>query len=293
MNNLNERRIAGIFYIVFVYYLPLCTKLQIDSTKSRVVKLIESTLQISNLDIVASYVFRGEKSAAMPSTSRIQHDIIGPALLDTQKLLGEYTMWLQSKNAREGRRYKESFENRWPSLVYLQPQVYPDMYELVRKVDGYSSRVIEDFSASSTSKMFEQEIREVFLGTFGGLGAAGLSASLLTSVLPTTLEDLLAVGLCSAGGYIAVANFPARRQRVIEKVNKIADGLAREIEEAMQKDLQETVGHLENFVTKVGKPYQDAAQLKLDRLSEIQDELSNVQEKILTLQVEIQNLHVS
>lgn len=84
MNNLNERRIATIFYIVFVYYLPLCTKLQIDSTKARVVKLIESTLQISNLDIVASYVFRGEKSAAMPSTSRIQHDIIGPALLDTQ-----------------------------------------------------------------------------------------------------------------------------------------------------------------------------------------------------------------
>lgn len=39
------------------------------------------------------------------------------------------------------------------------------------------------------------------LGTFGGLGAAGLSASLLTSVLPTTQEDLLALGLCSAGGY--------------------------------------------------------------------------------------------
>lgn len=39
-----------------------------------------------------------------------------------------------------------------------------------------------------------------FLGTFGGLGAAGLSASLLTSVLQTTLEDLLALGLCSAGG---------------------------------------------------------------------------------------------
>lgn len=39
------------------------------------------------------------------------------------------------------------------------------------------------------------------LGTFGGLGAAGLSASLLTSVLPTTLEDLLALAFCSAGGY--------------------------------------------------------------------------------------------
>lgn len=40
------------------------------------------------------------------------------------------------------------------------------------------------------------------LVTFGGLGAAGLSASLLTSVLPTTSEDLLALGLCSAGGYV-------------------------------------------------------------------------------------------
>lgn len=70
-------------------------------------------------------------------------------------------MWLQSKNVREGRRYKESFENRWPSLVYPKPHVYLDTYELVRKVDGYSLRVIENFSASATSKMFEQEIREV------------------------------------------------------------------------------------------------------------------------------------
>ncbi len=38
------------------------------------------------------------------------------------------------------------------------------------------------------------------LSTFGGLGAAGLSASVLTSILPTTVEDLIALGICSAGG---------------------------------------------------------------------------------------------
>ncbi|XP_028083644.1 probable transmembrane GTPase FZO-like, chloroplastic isoform X4 [Camellia sinensis] len=94
----------------------------IDSTLARIVKVIESTLQLSNLDLVASYAFK-EKSAPMPATSITRNDIIGPALSDAQ-----------------------------------------------------------------------------FLGTFGGLGAAGLSASLLTSVLPTTVEDLLALGLCSAGG---------------------------------------------------------------------------------------------
>lgn len=87
--------------------------------------------------------------------------------------------------------YRESFEKRWPSLVHSNAQMTLERFDLLRKLDEQCLKVIENFSASSASKTFDQEIREVFLGTFGGLGAAGLSASLLTSVLDTTLEDLL------------------------------------------------------------------------------------------------------
>lgn len=265
----------------------------IDSTKSRVVELIESTLQLSNLDLVASHVFRGERSATVPTTSRFQNDILAPALLDAQKLLGEYVRWLQSNNARGGRLYKESFENKWPSLVNSKTQLHMETYDLLKKVDELSLKVVEDLSASATSKLLEQEIREVFLGTFGGLGAAGFSASLLTSVLPTTLEDLLALGLCSAGGLLAVSNFPARRQAVVDKVNKVADGLARQLEEGMEKDLLESISKLENFVKIIGKPYQEEAQNRLDWLLDIQNELAVVGRKLQNLQVEIQNIHVS
>ncbi|CAN1729172.1 Probable transmembrane GTPase FZO-like, chloroplastic, partial [Linum perenne] len=225
----------------------------IDATKIRVLDLIESTLQISNLDLVGSYVFK-EKSA-MPSSLKIQNEIMSPALSDAQMQL--------------------------------------DAAESLMKVNHSSLTLLENLSVVGGSKLFEQEIRESFLGTFGGVGAAGLMASLLTSVLPTTLEDLLALGVCSAGGYIAILNFPARRRAMMDKVNKIADGLALEVEEAMQKDLSETLGNLDNFVKTIGKPYQDAAQEKLDKLLEVQSEVSNVDNKIRTLQVEIQNLHVS
>ncbi|KAL4383796.1 hypothetical protein GQ457_15G022840 [Hibiscus cannabinus] len=47
-------------------------------------------------------------------------------------------------------------------------------------------------------------------------------------------------------GFIAISNFPARRQGIIEKVEKTADALGRELEDAMQKDLQETTENLEN-----------------------------------------------
>ncbi|XP_062144276.1 probable transmembrane GTPase FZO-like, chloroplastic isoform X1 [Alnus glutinosa] len=264
----------------------------IDTTKSRVLELIEATLQLSNLDLVASFIFKGEKSGIMPATSRIQIDIIGPALLDAKKLLGEYVGWLQSSNAHEGSLYKDSFEKRWPSYVYPNTQVHLETYESLQKLDRISLRVIENFSVSAATKLFEQEIREVFLGTFGGLGAAGLSASLLTSVLPTTLEDLLALGLCSAGGFIVISNFPARRQGMLDKVRRSADAMASELEEAMQKDLLEAINNVENFVNIVSRPYQDAAQHRLDKLLEIDQELSDVEKEMQGLQSEIQNLHV-
>ncbi|XP_038887624.1 probable transmembrane GTPase FZO-like, chloroplastic [Benincasa hispida] len=265
----------------------------IDSTQSRIMKLVESTLQLSNFDIAAYYVLKGEKTTTLSATSKIQNDIISPALADAQKLLQDYESWLQSGNAHEGIVYQESLQKLWPSIVFPATQMHFETYELLKKVDDLSLKVIKNFSPSAASKLFDQEIREAFLGTFGGLGAAGLSASLLTSVLPTTTEDLLALGLCSAGGFLAISNFPSRRQQLVSKVKRTADGFARELEAAMQEDLNEAVRNLETFVSVISKPYRDEAQNRLDKLLEIQDELSNVGKKLQKLQNEIQNLHVS
>ncbi|KAK7345901.1 hypothetical protein VNO77_16517 [Canavalia gladiata] len=268
------------------------TQSLIETTKSRVVELIETTLKLSNFDIIASYVFKGEKNA-MPTTSRMQKDIIVPAVSAVQKILEEYEKWLHSKNTQQGRLYKESLEKRWPSLIHENSETNFETHQLLKKVDQAGSQVIENFSSSAASKSFEQEVREMILGTVGQLGMAGFSASLLTSVLQTTLEDLLALGICSAGGYIAISTFPARRQSVVNKVKKRADALAYELEEAMKRDFTEAIENLDTFVKVLSKPYQDEAQNRLNRLVEIQEELSNVEKKLRTLQIEIQNLHVS
>jgi hypothetical protein len=67
---------------------------QIESTKSRVVELVEATMQLSNLDIVVSYVFKGEKHAT-PATSRIQNDIIDPSVSSVQ-----VSFWLLTIESR-------------------------------------------------------------------------------------------------------------------------------------------------------------------------------------------------
>lgn len=79
----------------------------------------------------------------------------------------------------------------------------------------------------------------------------------------------------------------------MDKVKRTADALAREVEEAMQKDLLEATESLENFVKLIGKPYQDLAQQRLENLLATQDRLTSVENKLKTLQIEIQNLHIS
>ncbi|ESW16628.1 hypothetical protein PHAVU_007G172000 [Phaseolus vulgaris] len=264
----------------------------IETTKSRVVELAETNLQLANFDIIASYAFKGEKNS-MPTTSKIRNDIIGPAVSAVQKILVEYENWLYSKYTQQGRLYRESFEKRWPSLRHESSQMNFETDQLLKKVDQASTQVIDNFSSSAVSKSFEQEVREMIIGTFGQLGVAGLSASLLTSVLQTTLEDLLALGICSAGGYLAISSFPGRRQRVIDKVKRKADNLAYELEEAMKKDLTEAIESLDTFVKVLSKPYHDEAENRLNKLVKVQEELSNVEKKLRTLQIEIQNLHVS
>ncbi|ANM60343.1 FZO-like protein [Arabidopsis thaliana] len=265
----------------------------IDNARLQVVDLIGTTLRLSSLDLAISYVFKGEKSASVAATSKVQGEILAPALTNAKELLGKYAEWLQSNTAREGSLSLKSFENKWPTYVNSKTQLGIDTYDLLQKTDKVSLKTIQNLSAGTTSKRLEQDIREVFFVTVGGLGAAGLSASLLTSVLPTTLEDLLALGLCSAGGYVAIANFPYRRQAIIGKVNKVADALAQQLEDAMQKDLSDATSNLVNFVNIVAKPYREEAQLRLDRLLGIQKELSDIRSKLQLLQVDIDNLHVS
>ncbi|KAL9236019.1 hypothetical protein vseg_010733 [Gypsophila vaccaria] len=265
----------------------------VEGVKLRVVKLVESTLQLSNLDLAFSLISKGDKSALTPTTQSVHNDIVSPALSDAQRLLVNYTAWLNENYAEEVKRYKETLEKRWPlAFESLNQMEYTTNY-LLNEVDGQSVKSIEKFSGTNAARLFNQEIRQVFLGAFGGLAAAGLSASLLTSVLSTTLEDLLALGLCSAGGLLAISSFPARKQLVINKVKSIANSVGQEIEEAMQKDLLATIKNMECSVAEIGKPYEDAAQKRLDELTNTQEELTEMEKKLKALQVELQNLHLS
>ncbi|XP_042392615.1 probable transmembrane GTPase FZO-like, chloroplastic isoform X1 [Zingiber officinale] len=265
----------------------------VETAKSRALKLTDSLLRLSNIDLIPTYALKTERAGSTFATSTFQNDIINPALSDAQRVLADYSEWSESCNSREAKLYLEHFKKQWPALVDTNGEFHLEKYSINIASGDFSSKVIENFSSGAAARLFEQEIREVVVGTFGGLGAAGLSASLLTSVLPTTLEDLLALAFCSAGGWLAISNFPRRRKETMEKVSKVADKLATELNDAMLKDLMNSVEKLNQFVEAISRPYVDAAQDRIDRSIEMQEELAKAEQNLQALRVEIQNLHVS
>lgn len=85
LQNVHNFLYSGQFVSPVIDMFLICNDIhyQIESTKSRVVELVEATMKLSNLDTIASYAFKGEKHA-MPATSRVQNDIIGPAVSSVQ-----------------------------------------------------------------------------------------------------------------------------------------------------------------------------------------------------------------
>jgi len=69
--------------------------------------------------------------------------------------------------------------------------------------------------------MLEEEVREAVISTAGTAAGAGAFGVLLTAILPTTVEDLLALCLAAMVGYVSILNLPMRRAEAKRKLEAV------------------------------------------------------------------------
>ena len=77
-----------------------------------------------------------------------------------------------------------------------------------------------------TEVLLEEEVREAVASTVGQAGGAAAFGVVLTWVLPSTLEDLMALGLASMVGYMSVLNLPMRRAEARRKLEALSASYA-------------------------------------------------------------------
>lgn len=87
-----------------------------------------------------------------------------------------------------------------------------------------------------------------------------------------------------------VVNLPGRREDVKKKVSQVADSLARQLEAAMQEDLQEALSKIREDVDKVVAPHRTAARQELGRIVSLEDRLEMLDKQLRSVRNRVQNL---
>ncbi|KAL2649181.1 hypothetical protein R1flu_017309 [Riccia fluitans] len=273
------------------------TGLTIAGAKGRAEKLVDSILRLSNIDAMLKYLLGPDAVQTLPVSSGFDRQVIGSATTDIERVLEEHGSWMVANASRQLDIYRELVKSRWPEVFSgseadssTELQRSDKLKEEQQRNSSNSFAVLQAFDVKAAQILLEQEIREAVLSTFTGLGAAGLSASVLTSVLPTTLEDLVALGICTAGGFVGVLKLPVKRQEIKRKISRVADNLALQLEQAMETDLLQSLEQLRTAFQTLTAPYREAAEAERTRVLGLQSQLQRLDNQLRFLKQKVQNL---
>ncbi|KAK9811735.1 hypothetical protein WJX72_009255 [[Myrmecia] bisecta] len=294
-----------------------CRKL-ISAAVKRAQKLVDNTLQLSNAESLSAYLLGSKRdSAKLPVARGFQAEVVGTTAERLQTLVMDHQAWLQRNCSGQLGNYRAFAESRaaqlGSSLAELQGKAATDSAqesaqwramqsaslssvddedatspsvssaEMVAAANGSSEtalQVVMKFEPRAAAALLEEEIREAVIATVGaGAGAAALGV-VGTAILPTTLEDLLALAVSGLAGYVAVLNLPLRRAEAKAKLEKVANNFAKDVQGRLQQEMAQALdgccGEINSFIL----PLEALAVAAVERLQEAEARRAELVEEL-------------
>ena len=301
----------------------------VGSSVKRVASVVDSTLQLSNVEAVTSYLFGKGDSTALPVAKRLREDAGAggeDAASALRGLIREYNSWVVGNCRRQLDNYREFAERRAVALGKTLETLMlgsnktdfvsdPEARRKWREARdaataeelALATAAVETFTPQSPSTnstgdalmlasgldptasaaMLEEEVRTAVLGTAGTAAGAGAFGVVLTTVLPTTLEDLLALALAGAIGYASVLSLPLRRAEAKRKLEQAAQKTAQEVQTAMKSDLSMALSKLEEEVGNMVSPLEALAGAEIASIEAAQKKCMSLSAALEALKLKV------
>lgn len=256
--------------------------------------VIDVTLTLSNWDVLSTYIMGpNTRGGRLPVAMAYREQVPQDAVAQAMSLVREHTSWLGTNCSRQLESYKAFATARAQTLGL-------SFSDLVRNVTSEEkaeadivtslSTVESRLSPGETEAMLEQEVREAVLSTASiAASAAGLGV-ILTSVLPTTLEDLLALGLSAAVGYASLLNLPLRRAEAKKKLETLVASATVDVQAAMEKELEAAITDCEARILRFIGPLESLMIEEVERADEALQGLNQLSSEIDELKEQVARL---
>ena len=266
----------------------------------------------------------GKGGALLPVASLFRQEVPKDSAASLAALVKEHSIWVASNCQRQVDNYRgfaserlaslgRSFEElqdveadelrrdpearrRWRQLRAAAAQAAAaegsiDKEEISMVGDGGGSQSnpgalspASAFDPTATEIMLETDVRDAVLSTASTAAGAGALGVLLTTVLPTTLEDLLALGLSAALAYASVLNLPLRRAEAKKKAEAATEAIAESMKNSMQNELRAALLQCEDEVLSFIEPLEELTVATAERAQASVAELTELAEQVAALQ---------
>lgn len=293
---------------------------QVSATSKKASAVVDSMLQLSNVDVITSYLFGSKDSArSMPVAKALEAELTGDATATLKGLVKEHSAWLSSNCQRQLENYRAFAEQRAAALGQTLDEVidteiegldsdagarrrWRELRQLTTEADIVSARggVAPDAEAAlsavaaldpkTTEVMLEEEVREAVISTAGTAAGAGAFGVFLTAILPTTVEDLLALSLASMVGYVSILNLPMRRAEAKRKLEAVANTFAQDIQSKMEAELSHSLAVCEAEVLAFIAPLEQLTAAEVRRLEAAEGGREQLVESLDRLKLRVANV---
>ena len=246
---------------------------QSDRMVDMISGVIDEVMQVSNWKALVPYLDTKSTKTTAAAGVLYKQDISKDALKRINDVIEEHREWLRVNCGRVEENYKEFVTDRMA------------VYDVVLEESIRQPSTDEPFLASldmkDISDIVEAEVKVAVTSSVNTAASATGLGLVLTSVLPNTLEDLLAVGLSAAIGYTSLLNIPVRRMEAKKKVKTLVSALVQSVHDAMDVEREQAMQQCERAVSSMVDPLDRIIQTEIVRLQEHIDTLDGTYAKTL------------
>ena len=150
--------------------------------------------------------------------------------------------------------------------------------------------VASGFDHGAAAALLEEEVKSATYATVGAAGGAFFVAVFLSGFLDSLAEDVLAVSLTAAVGYVSVLSLPLKRAETKAKVRAAAEDLLAETEKAMRAEFERKTLAATRQVLATTAPWSRAAVEAENEIAANQARRDALQEALDALRRDVQSL---
>jgi len=257
----------------------------VEGATLRAEALIDRILRLANAGQLAAYLTGSGNN--LPVFQAFSSEVIGTADEDLKDALSEHSAWLGSNCAS----HRSSYLDYIAARGFLPPAVEEDQEEdKARDQAPRSLAVVGTLDQGAAVTLLEEEVREAVSGTVGTASGATAVGLALTAVLPTTVEDLLALTLAGIVAYVGVLNLPLKRQDTKAKVRRAANNFKLEVETSMENEAISKIDECVDSVLEALVPWEEAARAEVETVKANEAMQRMLQESVKALQQRVRQL---